>query len=73
MEVLNKMLRRATELELFRGLKVGAGEHTEEVTHLLFADDTILFYESDKQAMFNVKCVLMSSKQFRGQHQSYQV
>lgn len=47
MEVLNKILLRARELELFKILKVNEGELIEEVTHLFFADDTLLLRKVD--------------------------
>lgn len=37
MEVLVRMLIRAREPDMFRGLKVGVREHTKEITHLFFA------------------------------------
>lgn len=47
MEVLNNFLQRARELELFKGLKVIGGKHTEEVIYLFFVDDTLVFYKAD--------------------------
>lgn len=43
MKALNKMLLGARELDLFKCLKVGVGEHTEEKIHIFFANDTMLF------------------------------
>lgn len=40
MDVLNKMLLKASVLKLFKCLKVGEGEYNEEVTHSFFANDT---------------------------------
>lgn len=64
MEALNRMLIRARELDLFKGLKVGLGKHTEEITCLFFADNTILFYEQDEHAMLNVRCLNGLSSDF---------
>lgn len=48
MEALNKMLLRSKKLEMFKGLKVRDGDHREEVSHLFFIDDTLVFYEPDE-------------------------
>lgn len=37
-EVLNHILIGDKELELFRGIKVSAGDNTKEVVHLFFAN-----------------------------------
>lgn len=74
MKALNKMLIRARELVLFRGLMVGVGEHAEEITHLLFIDDTMLFCEPDEHAILNLIWVLMDFLLVFGiQYLSYQV
>lgn len=43
MEALNSMIIRDKKCDLFRGLKIGVGEQTEEITHLFFADNAIFF------------------------------
>lgn len=40
MEALNKLLSRAKELELFKGLKVSRYDHIEKIMHIFFADNT---------------------------------
>ena len=48
MEVFSRMLRRVERASLIRGFKVkGRKGGGECVTHLLFADDTILFCDVD--------------------------
>lgn len=58
-EALNKMLIRAREIDLFK-LKVGGGVNAEEIIHLLFTDDIMIFCEQDKRVMRNLRCILMS-------------
>lgn len=53
-KAFNRMLIRAKELDMLRGLKVGVGKHTKEITHLLFADDTTLFCEPNEHDMPNL-------------------
>lgn len=65
-EVLNKLLIRVRQLKLSRGLKVGVGKHANEVTHLFFADDIMLFCEPDERVMLNLRCVLMGSQDVSG-------
>lgn len=40
MKALNKLIERANELDLLRGVWVGRRNQQIEVTHLFFADDT---------------------------------
>lgn len=42
------------------GLKVGDGERVEEITHLFFVDDTLLFYELNERFLLNIRCILLS-------------
>lgn len=44
---------------MFCGLCVGVGERREEVTHLIFADEVLLFCVLEKEAFLNLRCVLM--------------
>lgn len=43
-EALNKIIPRAREFGMLVGLEVDNGEHVEEITHLFFVDDTLLFW-----------------------------
>ncbi|XP_028052395.1 uncharacterized protein LOC114256899 [Camellia sinensis] len=56
MEALNLLLRRATEKGLFQGAIVGSQELS--VSHLQFADNTIIFCERDLEEVKNLKGVL---------------
>jgi len=63
-EVLNRALNRAANLGLFKGLQVGANR--EMITHLQFADDTLLFCEAEELYLQNLKNVLLSFLTFSG-------
>lgn len=58
MEVLNRLLSRAREADLFRGLFVREDERRVEMTHV-FLTDTLLFCERDDSVLHNIKCVLV--------------
>ena len=50
MEVFNKMMKRAEKANLFRGFSIdGRWGGGVCVSHLLFADDTILFCDADEE------------------------
>jgi len=61
-EVLNRMLIRGEDLGLFKGLAM----HRQAVTvsHLQFADDTLIFYEADDSYVGNIKWILLSFQSF---------
>ena len=44
-EVLNKSMQRAVSLGLVKGLQIGSDDI--QLTHLQFADDTLVFCEAD--------------------------
>ena len=50
------LLRKANELNLFKGSMIGL--RGVEITHLQFADDTIIFYEAVGSSLRNVKRTL---------------
>uniref|UniRef100_A0A2N9I593 Reverse transcriptase domain-containing protein n=1 Tax=Fagus sylvatica TaxID=28930 RepID=A0A2N9I593_FAGSY len=59
MEVLSRMLHRTEEAGLITGFK--AGSHQGEgisVSHLLFADDTIVFCDADREQLLHLRMVL---------------
>ena len=52
-----KLLKRAREGGYLMGVKVrGRGVIGEEVSHLLFADDTLVFYKASQDQMVQVGC-----------------
>ena len=67
MEVLSRMLRRVEEVGLIRGFKVesrrGGGE---SVSHLLFADNTILFCDADVEQILHIRLLLLSFQAVTG-------
>jgi hypothetical protein len=59
MEELNRMLCQTEEAGLIRGFKVGATADEELcISHLLFADDTILLFNADPEQLLYVWMVL---------------
>ena len=59
MEVFTRMIDAASSAGLISGFKVGCSSTTTmSVSHLLFADDTIVFCENDCEQMVNLCCVL---------------
>ncbi|RVX00507.1 putative ribonuclease H protein [Vitis vinifera] len=52
MEVLSNLIRRAVDGGFLSGCRIrGRGEEEMIVSHLLFADDTIIFYEARKEQL----------------------
>ena len=59
MEVFSRMLRRTEEAGLIRGFKASNSvENDLSVSHLLFADDTIVFCDADPEQLFHLRMVL---------------
>jgi len=63
-EVLNKMFSNAVESGQLRGLKIGVNEVL--LSHLQFADDTLLFSEADQQQLKLIKSLLFSFQALSG-------
>ena len=61
-EVLNKILIQTANMGLFKGLQIGGKRET--LTHLQFADDTLLFCEANELYLQNIKKVLLSFQSF---------
>lgn len=48
MEGLSKMLEKARQMDWIQGLSVGSNTGiTVNVSHILYVDDTLTFYEAD--------------------------
>jgi len=61
MEVFTRMLLAATSAGLLSGFLVGRRNVTTiNVSHLLFADDTIIFCDNNCEQMVNLCCILIS-------------
>lgn len=58
MEVLNRILERAKEYELFRGVWVGKNLQQVEVSHLFSVDDTIILCQPNVEMVQNLRAVL---------------
>ena len=56
-EVLNLMIKRATDLNLWSGLEVG--NHGTRLTHLQYADNTIIFSPQNLNYLHNIKKTLI--------------
>ena len=60
MEVFSKMMKRAEGVGLFRGFRVdGRRGGGVCVSHLLFADDTILFCDANEEQILYVQMLLL--------------
>ena len=56
MEVLSKMMNKAVESGLLSGFQVGSRDtHSVHVSHLLFADDTLIFSNANLEHIFNLR------------------
>ena len=54
--MLNKLLYRAEEHNLIEGLQIG--RDAVNMSHLQFADDTILFCPARYEVLVNYRCIL---------------
>lgn len=58
MKTLNGLMNKAKELQLFKGVGVLRSNLTIEVSHLLFADDTLIFCHPDVRNLLHLRCIL---------------
>ena len=59
MEVLSRLLKKTEECNLILGFHVGAGNFVGvSISHLLFADDTILFCDASREQLLSIRLVL---------------
>ena len=60
MEGLSQLLARAKELQWIQGFQVGSNPATTvNVSHLLYADDTLIFCGADRQQVSNLNTTLI--------------
>jgi len=59
MKVFTRMLEVATSAYLLSGFSVGRGNATTTVSHLLFADDTIIFCDNACEQVLNLYGILI--------------
>ena len=59
MEILSKMLRRVEEEGCIKGFRVGSeGEGGLSISHLLYANDTILFCDAELEHLMYIRLIL---------------
>ena len=56
-ESLNQIIMKATDLSLWKGIGVGNGELN--ITHLQYADDTLIFCDANIESLKNIKKALI--------------
>lgn len=60
MEAFSRLMDRIGKLNLVRGIMVGMENSMVKVSHLFFADDTLIFCEPDLSSMLHLRCILLS-------------
>ena len=67
MEVLSRILKKTKEGGLLQGFHVGTVNTTGiRISHLLFADDTILFYDAFREKLLSIMLALTCFQAFIG-------
>lgn len=59
MEALNKFIKKAKDLWLLRGISVGNFGKQIEITHIFFADDTLIFCQPDVNTLLMLRCIIL--------------
>ena len=67
MEVLSRILKKTEEGGFIQGFHAGPSISTDIcISHLLFADDTILFYDASREQILSIRLVLTCFQAFTG-------
>ena len=67
MEVLSRIMKKTQEGGFIQGFHVGSVNSTGiRVSHLLFADDTILFCDASREQILSIRLVLTCFQAFTG-------
>ena len=67
MEVLSRLLKKTEECNLIWGFHVGSVNFVVVcISHLLFADDTILFCDASREQLLSIRLVLSCFQVFTG-------
>ena len=67
MEVLSRILKKTKENNLIRGFHVGAVNSVGvRISHLLFADNTILFCDASREQLLSIRLALSCFQAFTG-------
>ena len=67
MEVLSRILKKTEEGGFIQGFHVGPVNSTGiQVSHILFADDTILFCDASREQILSIRLVLACFQAFTG-------
>ena len=67
MEVLSRILKKTKENNLIRGFQVGIVNSVGvQISHLLFADDTILFCDASRDQVLSIRLALSCFQAFTG-------
>ena len=65
MEVLSRILKKTEDGGLIQGFHVGHINSTGiRISHLLFADDTILFYDASREQLLSIRLALTCFQAF---------
>lgn len=52
-------MEKGKNLELLEGITIGKNGNHIEITHLLFADDILIFCQPNEQSLLDLRCILL--------------